>query len=61
MPVVIVEWVEGRTLQEKKKVAEGIMATFGELGLRPDQLRIIMNDVPRTNWAIGDKLMSEQS
>ena len=61
MPVVIVEMWEGRTVEQKKQLAEGITATFVELGVPPEALHIIMKDNPKHNWAIGGKLASERS
>ena len=56
MPVVIVEMKEGRTVEQKKQLAEDITAAFVKLGLDPDVVQIIMKDNPRHNWARGGKL-----
>ena len=50
MPVVIVEWWEGRTVEQKEKLIKGITKAFGEVGVKPDRLNIIIHDVPKTNW-----------
>jgi 4-oxalocrotonate tautomerase len=60
MPVVIVELWEGRTIEQKKKLVEGITAAFVGIGVPPEALHIIMNDVPKHNWASGGKLASEK-
>ena len=60
MPVVIVEWWEGRTIEQKKQLAQGITSTMQEMGIPPEAVQIIINDVPKHNWAIAGKLASEQ-
>lgn len=59
MPVVTVEWWEGRRIEEKKQVVEGITSIFSEMGIPPQALHIIIKDNPKQNWAIGGKLASE--
>jgi len=59
MPVVTIEMWEGRTLEQKKKLVEGITAAMVNIGVSPDVVHIIIKDVPKHNWAIGGKLCSE--
>ncbi len=59
MPLVIVEMWEGRTIEQKKQLAEGITSTFAKIGTSPEVVQIIMKDNPKHNWAIGGKLASE--
>lgn len=59
MPVVTVEWWEGRRIDEKKQVVEGITSIFSKMGIPPQALHIIIKDNPKQNWAIGGKLASE--
>ena len=59
MPVVIVEMWEGRTIDQKRTIVEGITATFEQIGVRPEALQIVINDIPKHNWAIAGKLASE--
>jgi len=61
MPVVIVEMWEGRTIEQKKKLVEGITSAFVNIGTRAEALHIIMKDNPKHNWATGGKLASESS
>jgi len=49
-PVVIVEMWEGRTSEQKEKIIKGITKVFGEIGVKPESLQIIIHDVPKTNW-----------
>ena len=60
MPVVIVEMWEGRTIEQKKQLAEGITATFVKVGTPAEAVHIILKDNPKHNWADGGKLASEK-
>lgn len=59
MPVVTIEMWEGRTVEQKKKLVEGITAAMVSIGVPPDAVQIIIKDVPKHNWAIAGKLCSE--
>ena len=60
MPVVTVEWWEGRTIEQKKQAAQSITAALKDLGVPPEATQVIFKDVPKHNWAIAGKLASEQ-
>ena len=60
MPTYHVEMMEGRTIEQKKKLVEAItQATVDILGGTPDAVDIIITDIKRENWATGGKLWSE--
>jgi len=59
MPVVTVEWWEGRTVAQKKQLAEGVTSVMSKMGIRPEAVHIIIKDNPKHNWATGGKLASE--
>jgi len=59
MPVVIIEMWEGRTVEQKKQLVEGITSTFTKISVPPEALHIIIKDNPKHNWGIGGKLASE--
>ncbi len=59
MPVVIVEMWEGRTIEQKKQLVEGITSSFAKIGTPPAAVNIIIKDNPKHNWGIGGKLASE--
>ncbi len=61
MPVVIVEMWEGRTVEQKKQLVEGITSVFAAGGTPPEAVNIILKDNPKHNWATGGKLASEKS
>lgn len=60
MPVVIVEMWEGRTVEQKKQLVEGITSSFVRIGVPAQAVQVIIKDVPKHNWATGGKLASEQ-
>jgi len=60
MPTYHVEMMEGRTLEQKKKlVAELTRVSVEILGGEPDSVDIIITDIKRENWSTGGKLWSE--
>jgi 4-oxalocrotonate tautomerase family enzyme len=50
---------EGRTVEEKKKLVEGIASAFGKIGIPVEALRIIIKNNSKHSWARGGKLASE--
>ena len=60
MPVVIVEMWEGRTIEQKKQLVKGITDSFVKIGTPAEVVHVVLNDVPKHNWAIGGKLASEK-
>ena len=60
MPVITVEWWEGRTVEQKKKLVEGITSVFTKMNVAPEAIHIIIKDNPKHNWASGGKLASEK-
>ena len=61
MPVITVEMWEGRTIEQKKKLVEGITSVMTNMGISPQAVHIIIKDVPKHNWGTGGKLASEES
>ena len=59
MPVVIVEMWEGRSVEQKKQLVEGITSTMVNMGIPAQAIHIIIKDNPKHNWASGGKLASE--
>ena len=59
MPTYHVEMMEGRTLEQKKKlVAEITRVSVEILGGVADSVDVIITDIKRDNWATGGKLWS---
>jgi len=60
MPTYHVEMLEGRTVEQKKKlVAEITRVSVEVLGGVADSVDVIITDIKRENWATGGKLWSE--
>ena len=60
MPTYHIEMLEGRTIEQKKKLVEEITrVTVEVLGGKPDAVDILITDVKRENWATGGKLWSD--
>ena len=60
MPTYHVEMMEGRTLEQKKKLVDEITRVSVEvLGGAAESVDIIITDIKRENWATGGKLWSE--
>lgn len=58
MPVITVDWLEGRTPQQKRELTDAITRAFVEVGkVSPDQVWIVFRDVKRSDWAMGGKLL----
>ena len=60
MPTYHIEMMEGRTIEQKKKLVLEITRFSVEiLGGVPESVDIIITDIKRENWATGGKLWSE--
>jgi 4-oxalocrotonate tautomerase len=58
MPVITVEWLEGRTPQQKRELTEAITKTFVDVAkVPPDQVWIVFRDVKRSDWAMNGNLL----
>ena len=57
MPTYHIEMLEGRTVEQKRLLAEEITRVSVEiLGGSPDSVDILITGVKRENWATGGKL-----
>ncbi len=60
MPIYRIEMLEGRTVEQKKKLAEEITrVSVAVLGGSPASVNVLITDVKRENWATGGTLWSE--
>jgi len=58
MPVITVDWLEGRTAQQKAQLTDAITHAFVEIAkVSKDQVWIVFQDVKRSDWAMGGKLL----
>lgn len=61
MPTIRVELFEGRTVEQKRALAQALTeATVRTLGGSPDGVDILFFDVPRHDWATGGRLWSDR-
>jgi 4-oxalocrotonate tautomerase len=60
MPLIEVTLAEGRTLEQIRammhEVHEAVLRT---VDTRPEHIRVIVREVPRTHWATGDLTLQE--
>ena len=60
MPVVCIDWLEGRTVEQKKQLAKDITEAFVKIGAPAEAVEIVMRDIPKDNVARAGKLLSER-
>jgi 4-oxalocrotonate tautomerase len=60
MPVVQVNMLEGRTVEQKAKLITLLTQAFEEIGVNPHSLTIILHDIPKTNWSLKGKHASQK-
>lgn len=54
MPVVIINMLEGRTKKMKRDLIKKVTdAVVESLGVNPDSVRVIINEVPKENFAVA--------
>lgn len=62
MPTYHVEMLEGRSVEQKRRLVEEITRVSVEiLGGTAESVDILITDVQRENWATGGKLWSDRS
>ena len=58
MPVITVEWLEGRTPQQKAQLADAITRVLVDVAqVSKEQVWIVFRDVRRSDWAMAGKLL----
>lgn len=54
MPVVIINMLEGRAKKMKRDLIKKVTdAVVESLGVSPDSVRVIINEVPKENFAVA--------
>ena len=62
MPVVTVQMWTGRTPAQKKALVEAITAAMVEhAGAKPTNLHVILQEIPKENWALAGVLGHERT
>ena len=61
MPNVTVEWFEGRSKEQKARLAKAITDAMTEIGKAPaEATNVIFVDIAKENWAGGGVLHSDK-
>lgn len=54
MPIVEVHLLEGRTVEQKRKlIAEMTRAISESVDVKPEQVRVIIHEMPKEHFGIG--------
>jgi len=62
MPMITVDWLEGRTQQQKARLTAAMTRAFVEIAKVPtEQVWIVFREVKRSDWAMGGTLVAEKS
>jgi 4-oxalocrotonate tautomerase len=62
MPDVHILWLAGRTVDQKRKVVEGITKILvDEAGAKPESTHIVFVDIPHTDFASGGMLVADKN
>lgn len=60
MPLAQITIVEGRTEDQKRAVLEKVTEALMEaVGAPRETIRVVIQEVPKTNWGIGGKSMKD--
>ena len=60
MPHVEITIGAGRTDQQLRSMISRVHQALAEtVGARPDHIRVVVHEVPRTHWATGDVTLRE--
>ena len=61
MPMVTVDWLEGRTPQQKRELADALTKAFVEIAkVQKEQVWIVFRDVKRSDWAMAGSLLEQK-
>lgn len=61
MPVIIVKMLEGRSVEQKRRLVKAVTEVVSKYtGASEDQVDVIIEDYPRENWAKAGKLFCDQ-
>lgn len=61
MPLVDVTWFEGRSAQQKERLARALCDAFVEIGeAHPDSVHVIFRDLDRGQWFKSATLGKEE-
>jgi 4-oxalocrotonate tautomerase len=60
MPQITITLAEGRTPQQLRTLLHEVHdAVLRSVDTRPEHIRVVVHEVPRTHWATGDTTLAE--
>ena len=60
MPIIHIDWFEGRTVEVKREIADKVTSTIvTAIGCPAESVTIVFSDHPRTDIAKAGKLLSD--
>lgn len=60
MPIVTVEWIEGRSAEQKQALAAQITAAVADIGgANHADVWVVFHDVKPGDWAVGGRLAQQ--
>lgn len=60
MPIIRVELIEGRTLEQKKELVEVLTRETSRIaGCSVASIYVVIEDVKKENWGVAGRLLSE--
>ncbi len=61
MPFINVRMLEGRSIDQKRDLAKAITDAIETIcNAKPDDTMVVIEEVPRENWARGGVLLSDR-
>ncbi len=61
MPIIQVHLLEGRTVDDKRKLVASVTeAVVKSLGVKPDAVRIILQDMAKYDYAVAGELVQDK-
>ncbi len=62
MPIVRIDLLEGRAPERKRDLIRRVTdAVVAALEVRPEQVRVLLNELPAEHWAVGGVPMSDRA
>lgn len=62
MPIIQVNMLQGRTVEQKRKLVVGITTAVTEsLGVQPEQVRVMIHELGPDDYAIGGRTATDRS
>jgi len=56
VPIANIHILEGRTDEQKARLIQAVTDAIAQsLDARPEAIRVLVHDVPKTDWGIGGK------